>query len=385
MSSIREQLCRYTDGPIPTEDQNAELSRRSRIWARRSPRSTGLLNLDYNFSQRADVGLRVFTLGNNRDEISALNGIAGNPTCVFSGPARVAVSQSPGEPRVANPVYGDHVGAARELRAEHSRLRRLFAIGAGVGHAAGGLLRHRQQRGLFRRRGLAVRRVSRGQALQRRAFVGAHLRRQRVCVRRVRAAGIARPVWGSARRSRRASTRISFAGRSRSARNLRLSGGLYDANYSSFGNTLNWRARSERRSRNVERRRASRSAPASARRCSSSGISSRPSLVNGKLAPNPGLPPPDANCVVPQGNPNERPEHATEYELGYSNLFSSTSNLDVSIYRSNLRDTIENYYPGAARVSFAALRPNSPTRFRSTSATPSMKGPKRVTSRCSRA
>src|ERR1700722_4035314 len=46
----------------------------------------GMAHLDYNFSQRADVGFRLFTLGDNRDESSALNGIAGNPTCVLSGP-----------------------------------------------------------------------------------------------------------------------------------------------------------------------------------------------------------------------------------------------------------------------------------------------------------
>ena len=73
----------------------------------------GLVNLDYNFSQRADVGFRVFTLGDERDESGALNGIAGNPTCVFSGPGPACAfspsgSDSPNE--IANPVYGDHVG-----------------------------------------------------------------------------------------------------------------------------------------------------------------------------------------------------------------------------------------------------------------------------------
>jgi len=68
---------------------------------------------------------------------------------------------------------------------------------------------------------------------------------------------------------------------------------------------------------------------------------------HGQVQPNPGLPPEDSNCVVAgQGNPNEEAEHATEYELGLSHQFSSQSNLDVSVYRSNLRDTIENFYPG---------------------------------------
>lgn len=53
---------------------------------------------------------------------------------------------------------------------------------------------------------------------------------------------------------------------------------------------------------------------------------------------------PDANCVAANGNPNEKAEHATEYELGYGHRFGSTT-ADVTLYRTNLRDPIENYYP----------------------------------------
>jgi outer membrane receptor protein involved in Fe transport len=128
--------------------------------------------------------------------------------------------------------------------------------------------------------------------------------------------------------------------------NLRLSGGLYDADYSTFGSSIDWRlaASYDLGSDTVVR--------------ASAGTGFRPPLlieqyyfppviVRGKVQPNPGLPPADANCVVPgQGNPSEKSEHATEYEVGFSHLFSAQSNLDVSLYRSNLRDTIENYYPG---------------------------------------
>ncbi|MBV9333883.1 MAG: TonB-dependent receptor, partial [Candidatus Eremiobacteraeota bacterium] len=79
----------------------------------------GLVNLDYNFSQRSDVGFRLFTLGDVRDESGALNGIAGNPTCVLSGPGsacaftpsllRQAKDDTNGN-EIPNPVYGDHVG-----------------------------------------------------------------------------------------------------------------------------------------------------------------------------------------------------------------------------------------------------------------------------------
>ncbi len=56
----------------------------------------------------------------------------------------------------------------------------------------------------------------------------------------------------------------------------------------------------------------------------------------------------DGNCVAAQGNPHERAEHATEYELGYGRRFGPTT-LDATVYRTNLRDPIENFYPlGAA-------------------------------------
>ncbi|MBV8369688.1 MAG: TonB-dependent receptor [Candidatus Eremiobacteraeota bacterium] len=56
---------------------------------------------------------------------------------------------------------------------------------------------------------------------------------------------------------------------------------------------------------------------------------------------------PDANCVGANGNANERAEHATEYELGYGRRFGATT-ADLTLYRTNLRDPIENFYPFGA-------------------------------------
>jgi outer membrane cobalamin receptor len=53
---------------------------------------------------------------------------------------------------------------------------------------------------------------------------------------------------------------------------------------------------------------------------------------------------PDQNCVGANGNPKERAEHATEYELGYGKRFGRTT-VDATLYRTNLRDPIENFYP----------------------------------------
>jgi vitamin B12 transporter len=53
----------------------------------------------------------------------------------------------------------------------------------------------------------------------------------------------------------------------------------------------------------------------------------------------------DANCVAINGNPNERPEHVTAYELGYGRQLGGSTTIDASVYRTNLRDPIEFFYP----------------------------------------
>jgi outer membrane receptor protein involved in Fe transport len=51
------------------------------------------------------------------------------------------------------------------------------------------------------------------------------------------------------------------------------------------------------------------------------------------------------NVFVGQGSPNEKPEHATEYELGISHAFARSTTLDFSLYHTNLRDPVEIFYP----------------------------------------
>jgi outer membrane cobalamin receptor len=53
---------------------------------------------------------------------------------------------------------------------------------------------------------------------------------------------------------------------------------------------------------------------------------------------------PDQNCVGANGNRNEHAEHATEYELGYGKRLGQTT-VDATLYRTNLRDPIEVFYP----------------------------------------
>jgi hypothetical protein len=63
---------------------------------------------------------------------------------------------------------------------------------------------------------------------------------------------------------------------------------------------------------------------------------------------------PDSNCVGANGNAREHAEHATEYELGYGKRFATTT-IDATLYRTNLRDPIENFYPLGTSCPLDAL------------------------------
>jgi outer membrane cobalamin receptor len=321
----------------------------------------GLVNLDYNFSQRADLGFRLFTLGDNRDESSALNGIAGNSTCVFSGPGPAcgfSPAGSGSRNEVANPVFGDHIGQASANFAQSVRAYDAYSrspLGSGTLSAGfyagdnsvdfeGGVNSPYDVAHLDTRYNEEL---SWGRSFDDSEFAfGGYARQESLS-----GAYIGETLSQSI-------DSYFVRGSQQLGNNLRLSGGLYDADYSTFGNTLNWRlgVSQDLSGQSVVR--------------FSVGTGFRPPLlieryffppviVNGKPEPNPGAGPEDSNCVVANGNPNERPEHATEYEFGFSHLFSGASNLDVSIYRSNLRDTIENYYPGGGSQSFC----NTPQGF----------------------
>jgi outer membrane cobalamin receptor len=309
----------------------------------------GLVNLDYNFSQRADAGVRILTLGDFRDESSAVNGIAGNPFEPCDPTDTTAPPCPSGFTNTPNPRYQDNVGTGNAIFAQNIRAYDAYsrsALGAGTLLAefyaddnnvdlSGGSgatspydVSHDDKR--------YNEALSWGRTFDTGEFAfGGYARQESLT-----GVGIDQTLSQS--------INSYFARGAQQFGPLRVSAGLYQADYSTFGSTLNWRLglSYDLDGSNVVH--------------ASIGTGFRapllieryyfaPVLVNGMLEPNPGLPPPDQNCVVAgQGNPNERPEHATEYELGYSHLFSTQSNLDVSLYRSNLRDTIENYYPFGA-------------------------------------
>ncbi len=115
---------------------------------------------------------------------------------------------------------------------------------------------------------------------------------------------------------------------------LRLQGGVFLTHYSSFGSSLDGRIGA-----------AFNLGPHDAVRAAIGTGFRAPLLIERYLFPVADLPI-DANCVATgQGNPAEQPEHATEYELGYSHVGAPGDSYDVALYRTNLRDPIETYYP----------------------------------------
>ncbi len=318
----------------------------------------GLVNLDYNFSQRADVGVRIFTLGDDRDESSALNGIAGNPTCVLRGPGPACgfSASDSGSRDVPNPVFGDHVGPGSAIFAQSIRAYDAYSrspLGAGTFSTdfyasdnnvdfQGGAVSPYDVSHLDRRynEGVSWGRTFETGELE----FGGYARQETLS-----GLGIAQTLGQSI-------DAYYLRGAQAIGSHFRASAGIYDAFYSTFGATLNWRIglSQDLGASSVVRFSAGTGfrAPLLAER-----YFFPPVMSDGNLEPNPALGPLDSNCVVANGNPNERPEHATEYELGFSHLFSNSSNLDVALYRSNLRDTIENYYPGGGTHSFCATPP----------------------------
>ena len=305
----------------------------------------GVAGVQYNFSQQADAGLRIFSLGDTRDESSALNGIAGN-AFVPCDPTSTAPC-STGFTNVPNPDFGAHIGAgsavfAQNIRAYDAYSRSVLGAGSLIADvftadnavdfsgASTGVtpydVSHHDKRAI---EALSWERVFDKSDLT----LGAYWRQESLA--------------GDGIDSTQSQSIASYFVRGdRQLGKLRLSGGLYDADYSTFGRSIDWRLGTSYDLDSSSVVRASFGtgfrAPLLIERYYFPQV-----ITNGSVQPNPGLPPADSNCVVAgQGNPNEKAEHATEYELGYSKLFSSVSNLDFSLYRSNLRDTIENYYPG---------------------------------------
>ncbi|HTX59623.1 MAG TPA: TonB-dependent receptor [Verrucomicrobiae bacterium] len=289
----------------------------------------GLVNLDYYFSQRADAGVRIFTLGDFRDESSALNGIAGNPPGTLPSDDDPITGQFTGS---GNAVFGQSIRAydaySRSVLGAGSLLADVYAsddnvsLTGGSGAASPYDVSHddtRYNEGLSWGRTFDDAEFAFGGYARQEALTGA----------------------GIAGTQSQSIDSYFLRAAQQAGSKLRLSGGLYDAHYTTFGNTLNWRLGA---SYDLDSTSAVRASAGTGFRAPL--LLERyyfPAQADGQ--PNQGLTPLPGCVYGLQGNPNEKPEHATEYELSYSKLFATWTDLDFSVYRSNLRDTIENYFP----------------------------------------
>jgi outer membrane cobalamin receptor len=277
-----------------------------------SSQRSALANFTYTFGQNADVGARVFSLGDVRDQSAGIAGID-SATGRLVGPGPQTFSQS-------IRAYEIHARAplgTGDLVLSLSRSDdNVDVTGSAIANPMYDLS-HADMR--------SNESLQWGRAFADTSFsLGGYLRQESFT-----APGTL-PRLGQTIQSyfTRAAWHPSLK--------LHLGAGAYLSNYSTFGSTIDGRFSA-----------VYDADPRTSVRFSAGTGFRAPLLVERYVFPAAALPPPDNNCVISgQGNPNEKPEHATEYELGVSRQFGGTATLDASFYRTNLRDPIENYYPG---------------------------------------
>jgi outer membrane cobalamin receptor len=291
---------------------------------------TALGTLTWSFSQNADVTARVFLLGDLRDQSSAVNGIDHNPSDLGTA------------------SYGQFIGAgeqtfAQVLRAYQVRGRAPLGAGElsadlsesdnGVAVNGGSLspydIDHQDRRyngALTWQRTFADSQFAIGGYTRYESFVAD-------------AAGF--PLLGQ-------TIDVLFArGGFEPLAKLRLDGGIFESRYTTFGSNLDGRFGA-----------IYTTDPDTAVRFSLGTGFRAPLLAERFQFPYSGLALDGNNVFVGQGSPNEKPEHATEYELGMSHEFSKRATLDFSLYHTNLRDPVEIFYPLAA-VAAGTCKNNS--------------------------
>jgi outer membrane receptor protein involved in Fe transport len=294
----------------------------------------GLANATWSFSQNANISARVFLLGDNRDQSSAVNGIDDNPTTTN------AAGQT-----IANPTLGDFIGPGDSTFAQTIRayqLRGQAPLGAGELTADlsdsdngvtldGGSFSpydithddHRYNAGLTWQRTFATSQLA----------VGGYTRFESL------------DFPGSSDIPELGQTiNVLYArGGFQPTAKLRLDGGVFESRYTTFGSNLDGRFGAIY---NMD--------PKTALRFSLGTGFRAPLLLERYQFPLAALQQDALGVFTGQGSPNEHPEHATEYELGISHEFAS-STLDFSLYQTNLRDPIEIFYPLALAQSGACL------------------------------
>jgi outer membrane receptor protein involved in Fe transport len=283
---------------------------------------SGLANVLWTFSQGADVSARVFFLGDNRDQSSALNGIdgsAGSPTFgSFIGPG----AQTLGQVVRAYQLHGRMPLGAGELIAQASESNDSVSINGAYGTTPYNF-DHQDRRyngALTWQRTFATSQFA----------IGGYTRTEGLDIYTPPTAPSdpSNPnLWQH--------IEVLFArGGVAASPKLRLDAGIFASRYTTFGSNLDGRFGAIY---TVD--------PKTSARFSLGTGFRAPLLIERYAFPATQLAQ-DANGVfLGQGNPNEVPERATEYELGISHEFSASSTVDLSLYRTNLRDPIEVFYP----------------------------------------
>lgn len=266
-----------------------------------------LANLTYTFSQRAALGVRVFALGNHRDQSSSTNAPDPAYPGLFTGPGASLFSQTVR----AYQIHSRAPLGAGSLISEFDASDNTVDFSGGTNSSYD--VSHRD-----RRQTLAL--TWQRQFENSEIALGGYVR------------GESLDEFGVDERQVQHISSYFVRGGLRPTPKLRVSGAVFTSNYSSFGANLDGRLGA-----------SYDLSPSSVVRASLGTGFRAPLLIERYVF---SALPRDSNCVeVGQGNPNERPEHATEYELGYSHNLAGQASLEVSLYRTNLRDPIENYYP----------------------------------------
>jgi outer membrane cobalamin receptor len=297
-----------------------------------------LADLTYSFSQNADITARVLTLGDNRDQSSAINGIDKNAADIGTPTYNQFVG--PGEQTFAQVIRAYQVRArtplgAGELTTDLSLSDNSVDVNGGTASPYDLIhVDHRYNAGMTWQRTFDTAQFA----------IGGYTRFESLdFIAPPPAQGNITPF--QAEPSLGQTINVFFArGGFQASPKLRLDGGVFDSHYTTFGSNLDGRFGAIY---SVDR--------ATSLRFSLGTGFRAPLLIERYEFPYSQLSLDGNNVFVGQGSPGEQPEHATEYELGASHEFAHDATLDVSIYHTNLRDPVEIFYPLAAVAAGACM------------------------------
>lgn len=290
---------------------------------------SALANVVWSANQDTSVTARVFVMGNSRDNSSAINGIDFNPADIgttfgkFIGPGNQTIDQS----IRAYQLRGRTSFGSGELVGELSTSNDAVNVIGAVANPMYDVL-HQDTR-------------TNGALSWSRTFdtadytIGGYSRYETFTFADPTGAmpGLNQTIWN-----------LYARGSMQAAKELKLSGAIYESHYSTFGTNTDFRIGA-----NYD------AGPNTSLRASVGTGFRAPLLIERYVFPLSQLTTDVNGVFLGQGNPGEQPEHATEFEIGGSHRFSPDATLDVSLYRTNLRDPIENYYPIAAAATGACL------------------------------